>query len=75
MSKRVEMLNEIINDGEKISLMDGSIWLINPSDMPTVCTWIPTASIRIKRQNPDVMFSYELINENISVSVRARKLQ
>lgn len=41
-----EILNEVINYGEKISLMDGSTWFIDPSDMPTVCTWIPTASLR-----------------------------
>ena len=71
---QVEMLNEIINDGEKISLMDGSIWLIDPSDMPTVCTWIPTASIKIERINSEAMFSYKLTNENIDVTVNARKL-
>ncbi len=74
MKEKTEMLNEIISDGEKISLMDGSIWSIDPSDMPTVCTWIPTASIKIKRINSEAMFSYELTNENIGVSVRARKL-
>ena len=71
---QVEMLSAIINDGEKISLMDGSVWFIDPSDMPTVCTWIPTASIRIERVNSEAMFSYKLINENINVKVNARKL-
>ena len=74
MKEKTEMLNEIINDGEKISLMDGSVWLINPSDMPTVCTWIPTATIRIKANKSEGMFPFELINENIDVLVCARKL-
>ena len=74
MKEKTEMLNEIINDGEKISLMDGSVWLINPSDMPTVCTWIPTATIKIEMDDSENLFSYQLINENIDVSVRARKI-
>ena len=67
------MLNEIINSGEKISLMDGSIWQINPGDMPTVCTWIPTAEIEISSNN-DSSFDHTLTNKNINVSVNAMKL-
>lgn len=68
-----DMLNEVINDGEKISLMDGSIWQINPGDMPTVCTWIPTAEIEIS-SNDDSTFDHTLTNKNINVSVNAMKL-
>lgn len=67
------MLNEVINDGEKISLMDGSIWQINPEDIPTVCTWIPTAEIEIST-NDDSTFDHTLTNKNINVSVNAMKL-
>jgi hypothetical protein len=67
------MLNEVINDGEKISLMDGSIWQINPGDMPTVCTWTPTAEIEIS-SNDDSTFDHTLTNKNINVSVNAMKL-
>ena len=67
------MLNEVINDGEKISLMDGSIWQINPGDMPTVCTWIPTAEIEMS-SNDDSTFDHTLTNKNINVSVNAMKL-
>ncbi len=67
------MLNEVINDGEKISLMDGSIWQINPGDMPTVCTWIPTAEIEIS-SNDDSTFDHTLTNKDINVSVNAMKL-
>lgn len=68
------MLNEIISDGEKLSLMDGSMWLIEPLDIPTVCTWIPTATIKIKVVDSNAMFSHELTNENIDVLVRAMKV-
>ena len=67
------MLDEVINDGEKVSLMDGSIRQINPGDMPTVCTWIPTAQIEIS-SNDDSTFDHTLTNKEINVSVKAMKL-
>ncbi len=67
------MLNEVINNGEKVSLMDGSVWQINPGDMPTVCTWIPTAEIKVSRNKDDV-FDHTLTNKNIGVSVKAMKM-
>ena len=70
----MEMLNEILNDGEKISLMGGSVWQINPWDIPTVCTWIPTAEIEITQNNEDRIFNYTLVNKGIDVSVKAMKL-
>lgn len=68
------ILNEVINDGEKISLMDGSIWQINPGDMPTVCTWIPTAEIEVSASD-DTVFDHTLTNKNIGVSVIAMRLK
>jgi len=67
------MLNEVMNNGEKISLMDGSLWLVNPGDMPTVCTWIPTAEIEVSTSN-DSVFNYTLTNKNIGVSVMAMRM-
>ena len=67
------MLNEVMNNGEKISLMDGSLWLVNPGDIPTVCTWIPTAEIEVSTSN-DSVFNYTLTNKNIGVSVIAMRL-
>ena len=73
-NKKLGMLNEILNDGEKLTLMDGTTWQINPGDMPTVCTWIPTAEIEVIENDEDVVFNYILINRNINVSVRVMKL-
>jgi len=67
------MLNEVINDGQNVSLMDGSIWEINPGDMPTVCTWIPTAEIEVSASD-DSVFDHTLTNKSIGVSVTAMRL-
>jgi len=69
-----QMLMDIVNDGEKLVLMDGSEWMINPGDMPTVCTWIPTATIKIEETDNNDTFSYKLTNLNIDVTVYAMKI-
>lgn len=69
------MLIDIINDGEKIILLDGSEWYINPGDMPTVCTWIPTSEIKITKTKSNNFFNYKITNESINVSAYASKLK
>jgi hypothetical protein len=64
-----ETLQEVINDGEKISLMDGSVWWINPTDIPTVCTWIPTAEIEISPSD-DSVFDHTLTNNGVPAKAR-----
>ncbi len=74
MNKKM-LLYEVINDGEKISLIDESEWLINPGDMPTVCTWIPTAEIEIEKIDDNSMFNYKLTNLETGESVKARNIK
>lgn len=63
-------LMEVKNDGEILSMMDGSEWMVEAGDTPTVCTWIPTASIKIE-ETPS---GYTITNLEIDVSVRASKV-
>lgn len=67
------MLIKVIDDGEKLQLMDGSEWLINHSDIPTVCTWLSTSEIKIENINSTDMFSYRLTNLNKGVSIAANE--
>lgn len=69
-------LDEIHINGKKynLTLMDGSKWLIKPSDLPTVITWISTAKIKIEKSNEDSMFSYKLINLSENTYVFAQKV-
>jgi hypothetical protein len=69
------MLMEVLNDGEKIVLLDGSEWYINPGDMPTVCTWIPTSELKIIKTKLNDYFNYKITNEGIDVSVYAVRLK
>jgi hypothetical protein len=61
------MLMEIIDDGEKVVLIDGTTWMINPGDLPTVCTWLPTSTIKIQKLRTNDMFSYKLTNLSVYV--------
>jgi hypothetical protein len=38
MTNTRTMLIEVLKDGERLKMEDGSVWYINPGDMPTVCT-------------------------------------
>jgi len=64
-------LMEVMNDGQQLKMLDGSIWDINPGDMSIVCTWIPTANIKIKEGNLDSLFnSFLIYGDEIQVSAR-----
>lgn len=69
------MLMEVKNSGEKIVLLDGSEWLINPGDIPTVCTWIPTSELKITKTKSKDYFYYKITNESIDISVYAARLK
>lgn len=69
-------LAEIHINGKKynLTLMDGSKWLINPSDLPTVVTWISRSKIKIEKSNEASMYSYKLINLSEHTYVFANKV-
>jgi len=69
------MLIEVKNDGEKIVLLDGSEWIINPEDMPTVCTWLSTSELKIKKTKSIDFFNYTITNEGIDIRVYAARLK
>ena len=68
------MLMEVLNDGQELLLMDGTKWMINPGDIPSVCTWIPTAKIKVEKLDINDMFFYKLTNLNVDISVYAMKI-
>ncbi|MFH1766496.1 MAG: hypothetical protein ABH826_00165 [Patescibacteria group bacterium] len=76
MNKAIETsLLEIDISSQKchLKMMDGSKWFVNPYDLPTIATWIPTETIEIKK-NINAMFSYDITNIAEGVTVTAIKL-
>jgi hypothetical protein len=70
------LLLEVDIDGEEyhLTLMDGSKWFVNPGDLPTIATWLPTANIKIEDSKDGTMFSYNLTNLNEDIAIRAMKI-
>jgi len=68
-------LMEVDIDSEEahLTMMDGSTWFVNPGDLPTVATWLPTSEISIKR-NRGSMFNCELTNTSERVTVKAMQV-
>jgi hypothetical protein len=75
-SNRVEehMLMGIHDDFETLDLDDGSKWSVEPGDNPTICTWIPTATIRVELVAPGSVWPYKLTNIGEDISVKAMKI-
>ncbi|GAB6283327.1 MAG: hypothetical protein STSR0008_20890 [Ignavibacterium sp.] len=74
--KTESMLMKINIEGKKyhLILMDGSKWFVNPADLPTIATWIPTTSIKIEDSRDDSIFSYKLTNLSEDISIYAMKI-
>ena len=75
MENQIEehMLIKLSVNSGTLELDDGSRWGVAPGDMPTICTWIPMATIRIKLVAIDSLWSYELTNTGVDISVRAMR--
>lgn len=56
------MLNKVLEEGQKLQLMDGSEWLINPGDIPTSLLWLPADHIETRKQKNRDMFDHKLTN-------------
>jgi hypothetical protein len=76
MKNTESLLLQVDIDGEEyhLTLMDGSKWFVNPGDLPTVATWLPTANIKINDSKDGSMFSYNLTNLNENIFIRAMKI-
>jgi hypothetical protein len=63
----------IDSDDAHLTMMDGSTWFVNPGDLPTVATWLPTSEISIKR-NSSSSFNYDITNTSERVTVKAMQV-
>ena len=64
------MLSEVADDGARLIMMDGSSYLVNPSDVPTSITWVPTTNVVIRIVSDD-MFDSDIHNVDDDVKVLA----
>ena len=63
------------DNGGKLIMMDGTIWLVEPNDIHIVGSWIPPCGIQIQEDKIGQEYDYQLINldDNQSVSAKRRR--
>jgi len=61
------------DDGGKLIMMDGTIWIVNPSEISVVASWNPPCGIQIQEDNGGQEFDYQIINLDENTSVAAKK--
>jgi hypothetical protein len=63
------------DDGGKLIMMDGTIWMVDPAEIHTASSWNPPCGIQILEDKGGQEYDYQLINleENVSVSAKKRR--
>jgi hypothetical protein len=65
---------DLDNDDHHLTLIDGSIWFVNPRDLPKVARWAPPTVITIDCCVDNSLFPYTLTNKDNDISVLAMKI-
>jgi hypothetical protein len=62
-------------DGGKLIMMDGTIWIVEPNEIHIVGSWDPPCGIQIQEDKAGQEYDYQIINldENTSVSAKKRR--
>ncbi len=66
-------LMAIQEDGQKLVMMDGTIWIINPEDTKSTVKWIPPCGIHINEISIKAEYDYSITNTDEDITVTAQK--
>jgi hypothetical protein len=68
-------LMAVQEEGRKLVMMDGTIWIINPDDIKKTIRWIPPCGIQIDAIIGMAEYDYTIINidENITATAQKRR--
>ncbi len=66
-------LMAVQENGQKLVMMDGTIWIINPEDIKKTCNWDPPCGIHIKETDINSEYDYSITNIDNEVTAKARK--
>lgn len=59
--------------GGKLVMMDGTIWIINPTDIKTTRSWEPPCNIQIQEESGAREYDYQIINLDSNISAFAKR--
>ena len=60
-------------DGQKLVMMDGTIWIIHPDDIKKTFKWTPACDIQIKEIDINLEYDYAITNTDEDISATAQK--
>ena len=66
-------LMAIQEDGQKLVMMDGTIWIINPDDIKNTSKWTPPCGILINEISIKSEYDYSITNIDEDIAVTAQK--
>ena len=66
-------LMAIQENGQKLVMMDGTIWIIHPDDAKETLKWAPPCGIQIEAIHHQSEFPYALTNTDEDITVPAQR--
>jgi hypothetical protein len=60
-------------DGQKLVMMDGTIWMIHPDAIKKAVKWAPPCGIEINLSNAHSEYDYTITNTDEDISIAAFK--
>ena len=66
-------LMAVQEDGQKLVMMDGTVWIINPDDIKKAVKWTPPCSVQINEIDIALDYDYAIINLDEDITITAQK--
>ena len=60
-------------DGQKLVMMDGTIWIIHPDDINNAFKWSPPCGIQINEIGINLEYDYSITNTDEDITVTAQR--
>lgn len=61
------------DEGSKLIMMDGTIWIVNPSEIQIASSWNPPCGIQIQEDKAGKEYDYQITNLDESITVSAKR--
>ena len=56
-------------NGQKLVMMDGTIWIIHPDDIRKAVKWVPPCGIQINVVDINVEYDYAILNTDEDITI------
>jgi hypothetical protein len=61
------------DNGGKLIMMDGTIWIVSPPGIDDTGTWEPPCNIQIQEASGTQEYDYKILNLDNGISVSAKR--